>query len=78
VLMVFQAQPLQIDSITMLPGGEALLQVSGSPGHYAIDGSTNLADWSELTNLTTTNSPFQYLDSDTSNVQRFYRARLIP
>jgi hypothetical protein len=78
VLTVFTPPPSQIDSITMLPGGEIVLQVSGAPGHYAIDGSTNLADWSELTNLVTTNSPFEFLDSDIGNAQRFYRARLIP
>jgi hypothetical protein len=78
VLTVFQPQPLQIDSISVLPGGEILLQINADPGHYAIDGTTNLADWSELTNITTTNSPFEYLDSDTSGLQRFYRVRVIP
>jgi hypothetical protein len=54
------------------------LQVSGTPGHYAVETTTNLADWSELTSFTTTGDSFQYLDSETNLTQRFYRVRLIP
>jgi len=78
VLTVLIPQPPHIDAITQLPDGHIQLQASGSPGHYVIDGSTNLADWSELTNFRSTNSTFQYTDPQTNFILRFYRVRLIP
>jgi hypothetical protein len=78
LLTVTQPPPPQIDSISLMPGGEIQLQVSGAPGHYAIEATTNLADWAELSNFTTSGASFQYLDGDTSQTQRFYRVRLSP
>jgi uncharacterized lipoprotein YddW (UPF0748 family) len=72
------AQPPQIDSISLTPDGPIQLQVSGALGHYAVEATTNLANWAELTNFTTTNTVFQYLDPETNLTQRFYRVRLIP
>jgi hypothetical protein len=72
------AQPPQIDSISLTPDGPVQLQVSGAPGHYAVEATTNLANWAELTNFTTTDTVFQYLDPETNLTQRFYRVRLIP
>jgi autotransporter-associated beta strand protein len=80
LLTVTQPIAPQIDRISVLPGGQIELQVSGEPGQYAVDGTTNpvMVDWVELTNLTTTVMPFQYVDSETNLTQRFYRVRLIP
>ena len=78
VLTLTQPTPPRIDQITLLPGGQFQLQVSGSPGHYAVEGTTNLVDWAELTNLTTTGPTFDYLDPETNLLQRFYRVRLMP
>jgi hypothetical protein len=80
VLTVTQPAPPQIDWITLLPNGHIQLQVSGVPGHYAVEATTNLivVDWAELTNFTTTNTSFQYSDGETNLVQRFYRARWAP
>ncbi len=78
VLTVTQAVPLQIDAITLVPGGQILLHVSGAPDHYAVEATTNLVDWVELTNLTTTGNTFDYLDADTNLAQRFYRVRQMP
>jgi uncharacterized lipoprotein YddW (UPF0748 family) len=72
------AQPPQIDSISLTPDGPIQLQVSGALGHYAVEATTNLANWAELTNFTTTDTVFQYLDPETNLAQRFYRVRLIP
>jgi hypothetical protein len=77
VLTVTQPTPPQIDEISLTSGGQIQLQVSGAPGHYAIDAATNLVDWAELTNFTTTTTTFQYLDSETNLTQRFYRVRLM-
>jgi hypothetical protein len=77
-LTVVELTPPRIDLISLLPGVQAELQVSGAPGHYAVEASSNLVDWAEMTNFTTTNSSFQFLDPDASEPQRFYRVRLIP
>ena len=78
LLTVTQPTPPQIDSITLLPGGEIQLHISGAPGHYAIEASTNLVDWTELTNLITTEAAFDYVDVETNLTQRIYRAHLLP
>jgi len=78
VLNVTQPVPPRIDSINLMPGGQIQLQVSGSPGHYAIEATSDLADWSELTNFTITGGVFQHVDTETNLTQRFYRARRIP
>jgi hypothetical protein len=78
VLSVTVPAPPQIDSISLLPGGQVQLQVSGVPGHYAVDAATNLADWSELTNFTTGAATFDYVDTETNLIQRFYRVRRMP
>jgi hypothetical protein len=80
VLIVTQPVPPQIDWITILSDGQIQLQASGLPGHYAVEVTTNLvnrATWAELTNFSTTNTTFQYLDSETNLTQRFYRIRLV-
>ena len=73
-----QPIPLKIDSINLMPAGQIQLQASGPPGHYAIEGTTNLADWAELTNFITTGTSFQYLDSAANLSRRFYRVQRIP
>jgi len=80
VLTVTQPVPPRIDSISLKPGGQIQLQVSGAPGHYAVEATTNVlvVSWAELTNFTTTVMPFQYVDSETNFMQRFYRVRLPP
>ena len=68
-----------MDFVTLLADGRIRLQINGTPGHYGIDGATNLTgnplDWSELTNFFTTTSPFEFTDSQTNLPQRFYRAK---
>jgi hypothetical protein len=80
VLTVTQPTPPQIDRVGLLPDGQIRLQVSGAPGQYAVEATTNLVvvEWVELTNFTATTMPFQYVDSETNLAQRFYRVRLMP
>jgi hypothetical protein len=78
VLTVTQPQPPKIDWIGLTTEGCIQLRGSGDPGHYSIEATTNLAEWAELTNFTTTSATFQYTDGETNLTQRFYRARLIP
>ena len=78
VLTVTLPSPPQIDEISLTSEGQIQLQVSGAPGHYAIEAATNLVDWAELTSVTNTGATFQYPDSETNLTQRFYRVRLTP
>jgi len=80
VLAVIEPTAPRIDLITLAAGDQIQLQVSGTPGRYAVEATTNLLveDWVELTNFTTTNSEFQFLDPDINEPKRFYRVRLIP
>jgi len=75
ILIVTQLLPPRIDSISLTPGGQIELQVSGVLGRCAVEATTNLADWVELTNINTTTYSFQYLDPEPSLSQRFYRVR---
>jgi len=70
--------PPQVQAISLLPGGQIQLQISGPPGHYAIDAAPNLSGWAELTNFTTTGTTFQYFDAASNLPQRYYRVRLMP
>ncbi len=78
MLAVVQPVPPRIDSISLTAEGRAQLQVSGAPGHYAVDGASNLTDWAELARVTNSGSGFQYLDPETGLTERFYRVRLVP
>ena len=78
VLTVTQPSPPVIDSISVAPAGQIQLQVSGPPGHYAVQDSTNLVDWTDLSNFVTTGATFQYLDAETNLTQRFYRMQWTP
>jgi len=78
LLTVSQPTRPRIDSIVLTSGDQIHLQISGAPGHYAIEAASNLVDWAELTNFPSTNTTFQYLDPETNLMQRFYRILLIP
>ena len=66
-----------IDRISFGFGG-IHLQVSGGPGHFGIDASSNLVHWLELTNFISSFASFEFIESATNFSQRFYRARIIP
>ncbi|HOX56136.1 MAG TPA: immunoglobulin domain-containing protein [Candidatus Paceibacterota bacterium] len=80
VLSVTQPAAPQIVGISLTSEGQIQLQVSGVPGHYVVEATTNLTvvDWVELTNMTTTEATFQCLDTEPNLAQRFYRVHLIP
>ena len=56
------------------------LMLAGPIGsNYVIESSTDLFNWSLITNFTTTNSPFHIQDpSATNHGQQFYRSLLLP
>jgi hypothetical protein len=76
--MVFVApNPPDIDAFTVLPGGEARLQISGCPGRYSIEAATTLGGWGEVTNFITTTNSFKITLSQPGPPYQFYRAKLI-
>jgi hypothetical protein len=80
LLTINPPQPPQFLSVTVLSNGLVQLVLSGQTGSsYAIDGSSNLTGWNQLTNFLITNSTYQFTDtSATNNPTGFYRARLLP
>ncbi|PYJ02748.1 MAG: hypothetical protein DME25_15375, partial [Verrucomicrobia bacterium] len=76
VLTVIVPSPMEFDAILLAPDGCLHLQASGDLGSYTIDVTTDLLNWVQSTNLAVTNSPFEFLDCDTTAPRRFYRMRL--
>ncbi len=65
--------PTQL-GITMTPGGLANLQVTGSPGAYEVQASTDLQQWRTLTTGFTSTGSMTFQDAAAATfTQRFYR-----
>ncbi|MEK7684510.1 MAG: family 10 glycosylhydrolase [Verrucomicrobiota bacterium] len=71
---------VRIESISLLSDGRLHLLAGGEPGsRYAIQISTNLVDWTELSTVEIVGGTFEFIDPDRPNLpQRFYRVRLVP
>jgi len=63
-----------------LPGGVFQFKIQGSTNRsYFIEISTNVTDWTTLTNFLYTNGFMPFADPTSAGVtNRFYRARLAP
>ncbi len=71
--------PPQIDLITLLPSGEVLLSVSGGPGQFAVEQAPGFTGWTQAFTTNITGTIFEYIDPETHQPARFYRAvRLAP
>jgi len=70
--------PIILSQPAWLAGGAFGFNVSGAAGQsYQIVASTNLLDWSLVTNLVATNNQFEFVDPSAGNYsQRFYRVNL--
>lgn len=79
MLTVTAPPPPAIDSITLLPDGRTQLQISGGPGSFAIEQSPVLAGWTQAMTTNVSGTLFQYIDRETNQPGRLYRAvRLAP
>jgi GH25 family lysozyme M1 (1,4-beta-N-acetylmuramidase) len=78
-VLTVSAQAPQFVSVTVT-NGVVQMVLSGQTGAvYAIDGSSNLLDWVQLTTFTNTTGSYQFTDpSSTNNPLGFYRARSLP
>jgi len=77
-LTVTPVIPVQMSGITLLSGGRLQFTGSGDPGQFIIQTSSNLFNWSDLSNLATESSSFQFTDTVTNAPQKFYRVKLSP
>jgi hypothetical protein len=70
----------QFTAATLLPNRTPLLSLSAvSNLTYLIDGSTDLQNWTTLTNVYNSGGTFQFIDPSATNFsRRFYRAAWIP
>lgn len=60
-------------AIRRLPSGAMELTINGAPGTYQVHVSSNLANWSRLTTITTTSSTHKFTNTQSSLPARFYR-----
>jgi len=74
------SQPAALFATANLTNGVAAFQLTGQPGYtYAIQASTNLADWMTIATLVNTNGTVTFFDPSSTNYnQRFYRAVISP
>ncbi|HVM49020.1 MAG TPA: Ig domain-containing protein [Candidatus Acidoferrum sp.] len=77
-LSVNQPARPRIDSIAIMPSGQVKLHVSGDPGQYAVESTPDLAGWAPLATCTNSNVGFEYVDSDTNQLARYYRVKVAP
>ncbi len=72
--------PLQFTGINLLPGNAVQLSLTGASNCTCrIDVSTDLLNWSPLTNVSNVSGTVQFTDAAACNfAQRFYRAVWVP
>ena len=80
LLSIIPTQPAQFQVISLQPGGSLQLVASGQTNAtYVIETSTNLVNWTALTNLVATNGVLEWnFVPPTNDWQRFFRARSGP
>ena len=72
--------PPHLGLLSLAPGLGVHLSLAGASGRtYWIDVSSNLVDWTPLTNLANQTGTVEFMDSDVASAtQHFYRARWSP
>jgi hypothetical protein len=77
-LNFFNAAPLKFESITLQPGHQIKLVMSGLTGTYTLQTAAVLNAWGSLANLTNTTGAFEFSDSTTNSAAKFYRVKTFP
>ena len=66
--------PIQFGPLSMQAGGAFQFSFNGTLGiQYVIQTSTNLINWTTLTNVTDNSNPVTFTDSNAPQTARFYR-----
>ena len=67
-----------IDRLPVLSNGIVRLTINGTPGkRYAVEGSTNIVNWSAMGNVTNNAVQSSFQDNTSSGRNRVYRAHLL-
>ncbi len=64
-------------SSSAIRNSQVQFQGTGTPGYYAIEASTDLSNWIEITNFVSAGAAFQFSVPQTSSDHRFYRVRMV-
>ena len=80
LLSILTAAPAQFETISFQPDTSLQLRITGDPGAtYYVQTSTNLVDWTPLTNVTLSLGSFDFSVTGSTNYdRRFFRARSGP
>ena len=80
VLTLIPPAPAQFQLVSLQPDRRLRIVFNGDPEwSYTVETSTNLVNWSALTNLTSASGVFDFVaGSVTNTTQQFYRARSGP
>ena len=72
--------PVRLSGLGRVSNGQFLMRLSGpSNFRYAIDGTTNLLQWTALKTNSIANGSFDFTDPGASALsKRYYRARMVP
>ena len=71
--------PLKFDAVTPWASNQLKLSLSGEPGIYTVQTSSNLTAWTSLAEVTNTTGGVEFIDaSPTDQPARFYRAKSLP
>jgi hypothetical protein len=79
-LTILPAAPAQFQSFALQPDHALVLTLAGDAGAtYFVETSTNLVDWTALTNVSLAGPTMQFnAGNATSEAQRYFRARSAP
>jgi GH25 family lysozyme M1 (1,4-beta-N-acetylmuramidase) len=81
LLSILTAAPAQLQTVSWVPADASLqIRIMGDPGAtYYVQSSTNLVDWTPLTNVTIITGTFDFsITGLTNDDHRFFRARSGP
>jgi hypothetical protein len=76
ILTVNVPAPAHFEFISLNSNGLQMSLSGETDATYSVESSTNLLNWTEVTNFVNTNGTFQFIDGTFSNyLQRFFRAK---
>jgi len=80
LLTILPAAPAEFQTYAIQPDSSMILDLNGDVGAtYFVESSTNLVDWSVLTNVSLTSPTIQFsIGTTTNDPQRYFRARSAP
>ena len=71
-----QSEPVTELKMLNVSNGVSSLRISGAPGVYELQTTSNLVQWAATTNVSSASSQFNVMDkSATNDSKRFYRTR---